>query len=468
MKNIIYFLAFLLVCSVAETKQLSIDIDGAMFKKNETENIWEMYYAYPDTVLKYEYKDGKYAGALYFSVIISDEGEEIVTEKWIVDYFSAEPVRDYKMTLTGQKNFVVPHGELRAEITVMDYNDRNTKAVTSVNIISPDFSVSNLNTSMIQLAQIIEPTGSSESAWSNKFLKNNIYVVPNPSSVFIQSEPKIYVYSEIYTNDSISGDLNVRYSIFNSLKKLVLSETVNITEYDRNLPYPMPYQLPVDSLPSGSYFVAVKAWTENGSDSVDVYKKFYLVNPNIPPEQVLLFSESASFEKSEFITMSTERIELEYKQFQCIAEPHEAETFEELDTDEAKRRALYKFWLSRDTDTTTAINETREEFRERVRYSNAYFSFGGSDNGWNTDRGRIYIRYGEPTQRDRYMRSYEQNAYEEWFYSDIEGGIHFYFVDIQGFSNYLLVHSDAIGFLQNENWYDEYVNKSSIKSTDYE
>jgi len=41
------------------------------------------------------------------------------------------------------------------------------------------------------------------------------------------------------------------------------------------------------------------------------------------------------------------------------------------------------------------------EFRERMKYVNTYYSYAGEfDNGWKSDRGKIYLRFGEPSDRE--------------------------------------------------------------------
>jgi hypothetical protein len=77
--------------------------------------------------------------------------------------------------------------------------------------------------------------------------------------------------------------------------------------------------------------------------------------------------------------------------------------------------------------------------------------------GWKTDRGRVLLQYGFPTERNFTPVNGDNHAYETWFYSDVQGGVYFYFVDVKGFGNFILVSSTAHGELRNDNWFDEYV-----------
>ena len=59
---------------------------------------------------------------------------------------------------------------------------------------------------------------------------------------------------------------------------------------------------------------------------------------------------------------------------------------------------LDRFWARRDPTPLTAQNEERDKFYDRVRYANENFGIEGVVKGMLSDRGRIYIRYGEPDE----------------------------------------------------------------------
>ena len=76
MKAIYVLIVLILSTIISFSKQISIDIDGAMFKIDDKSNRWEMYYSFPDTVLSYKYKKGKYYGAMYMSVKLKADSTE--------------------------------------------------------------------------------------------------------------------------------------------------------------------------------------------------------------------------------------------------------------------------------------------------------------------------------------------------------------------------------------------------------
>jgi GWxTD domain-containing protein len=121
----------------------------------------------------------------------------------------------------------------------------------------------------------------------------------------------------------------------------------------------------------------------------------------------------------------------------------ERATFKRLQTDEEREQFIEQFWLRRDPTPDSIENEYKEEHYRRIAYANEHFASGIP--GWKTDRGRIYIQYGPPDEKDShpsggtYNRPYEEGGgttstfpFEMWRYryiEDIGTDINIEFVD---------------------------------------
>lgn len=130
----------------------------------------------------------------------------------------------------------------------------------------------------------------------------------------------------------------------------------------------------------------------------------------------------------------------------------ERKAFKKLQTDEEREAFIEEFWRRRDPDPDTEDNEYREEYYERIAYANEHFSSGIP--GWKTDRGRIYIMYGKPDEKEThpmggpYTRDPWEGGgdtttypFERWFYRYLPGvgsGIELEFVDRTGTGEYRL------------------------------
>lgn len=115
-----------------------------------------------------------------------------------------------------------------------------------------------------------------------------------------------------------------------------------------------------------------------------------------------------------------------------IITPEERSVFEALTTPEEKETFIEQFWLRRDPDPSTPVNEFKEEHYRRLAYADEHFSSGLP--GWMTDRGRVYIIHGPPDEIEkhpsggRYSRPGHEGGgttvtypFEVWRYRHIEG-----------------------------------------------
>ena len=115
-----------------------------------------------------------------------------------------------------------------------------------------------------------------------------------------------------------------------------------------------------------------------------------------------------------------------------IITDEERKAFKQMSTDEEREQFVEQFWLRRDPTPDTVENEYKEEHYRRIAYANERFASGIP--GWKTDRGRIYIMFGPPDERDEHPSggTYERPVaegggetttfpFEDWRYRYIEG-----------------------------------------------
>ena len=100
-----------------------------------------------------------------------------------------------------------------------------------------------------------------------------------------------------------------------------------------------------------------------------------------------------------------------------------------------KWEAINIYWKEKDPSPETDENELLNELNERVRFSNKNFSI--LMHGWRSDRGRIYIIYGEPQIVDETYRDNRGYNYQKWVYAN---GKEFLFIDRTMSGDYTLHH----------------------------
>lgn len=131
----------------------------------------------------------------------------------------------------------------------------------------------------------------------------------------------------------------------------------------------------------------------------------------------------------------------EYAEFlskvRYIITPEERKIFLEL-PDSEKDAFIEEFWRRRDPDPDTEENEFKIEYFNRIEKANELF-LGEGRPGWLTDRGRIYILFGPPTDRITYPMgapgSGGRGCQEIWYY----GNFPVVFLDESCIGHYVLV-----------------------------
>ncbi len=117
-----------------------------------------------------------------------------------------------------------------------------------------------------------------------------------------------------------------------------------------------------------------------------------------------------------------------------IAEGAVWDSLKNAQTLEEKKNWFNQFWQQYYQTSGSDRNPVREEYFRRIRYSNRKFHDGSE--GWRSDRGRIYIVYGQPDEVHRSTDNMMRHR-EIWIYQKIEK--QFVFLDANGTGSYRLL-----------------------------
>ncbi|MDD4310102.1 MAG: GWxTD domain-containing protein [Candidatus Cloacimonetes bacterium] len=122
-------------------------------------------------------------------------------------------------------------------------------------------------------------------------------------------------------------------------------------------------------------------------------------------------------------------------QLRYIASQNEWQELRKLSEKEAVN-AIENYWKATDPSPGTIRNETREKFYQRVLLADDKFSVHKKMKGWASDRGRIYIKYGEPDEIN--AETYPMGRYPTIIWSYYKQNLEFIFADTQGYGQYTL------------------------------
>jgi len=141
--------------------------------------------------------------------------------------------------------------------------------------------------------------------------------------------------------------------------------------------------------------------------------------------------------------------------------------------DEEKEYYLKSFWQSLDPNPLSQKNEFLEQIEQRIEYANKNFSSVRA--GWESDKGRIYVKYGEPFEvyegntgkfdglANTDQQFFQNRDYELWKYHMEDGRDEiFLFFETQTFGDLRLIYSETnseVGFAR----WQKYLSEENLK-----
>ncbi|HSD62268.1 MAG TPA: GWxTD domain-containing protein [Ignavibacteriaceae bacterium] len=435
---------------LAQDKKIDFNIDYAQFSYDSDSNLVEFYYSF-DTSSMLKIKEDSdtlvyIKGLLIINIEDTINHKELLNKQWEFK----EPYSDDEnsRSMVGALRFVIPDGVYKCTFTGSNFYD-STNTVVYTEIIEVNaFITDKVSISNLELAGKIVPGSQNK---SSMFYKNTYEVVPSPNVVFGDNQPALFYYYEIYNLNqaTLNVPLILNTQVFNTKGNLIYGKKKYITHNQDSRVEAG--NINVNKFPVDSYTLVISVLDSIKNMGVSSSKKFYVYNEAVPNADTSYTSGDINSLRGQFYALSDEELDNLFEKSKYIAANSEINQYQSLNTTKAKRDFLDNFWKKRDSNPSTERNEYYESYFQRIDYANKNFSRIKTP-GWKTDRGRIYIQYGVPTEIDRYPNAIDRKPYEVWVYSDIEGGVEFIFGDLTGLSNYQLLHSTKKGEINDPYW----------------
>lgn len=445
------FLSATCSCLLADGPRFGYDI--AQFRGDSGRTRVDVYIAVSDTQFVYKTDKNTLKGFLDFQVFCV-AGLDTIEQKTGTVYSVLNRDADtVRKTYTMRFSFSLKPSQYTLQINVSDRHRLSRTNQVKTPLIVRAFSTKDVSVSDIVFCVV--PDSSASPQVKKEFSSSDVI----PSKEVCGEMPVLRTYLEVYMPAEVpnSDSMTVVYNISDAVRRPILDMSHSLTFRD-NLATDF-FEQQVHILPSGVYYVSVgiQRGTQNTVEPILTTKKFYILNPAYPPELSDLFTEDQLFLASEFAAMNSTSIQEEYEKAKRVGPDIELVSFQQLSTLNAKQKFLFRFWYHKDPNPTTSQNERYEEFKKAVAYAKLNYTTPFSPRGWDSDRGRVLLRYGFPTNVNRVI--YNSDAafpHETWEYDNIQGGVVFVFVDKRGSGNITLVHSTALNEHRDELWYKRY------------
>jgi GWxTD domain-containing protein len=450
MKRVFGLLGFSLIAlslslaqRVTPSGQFVLNLDYAKFRLNDSSGYLEIYYGYYPRLISYDRRGERFEGALVTHTRLRD----LRTNAYVFNRYSTIPVHladtseaSSRSTLVSQTGHALAMGDYVLEVVVIDSLAPSRKDSLALPISVKAFAGSTI-CSDLELCSLIKASDQT----NDPFYKNSLEVVPNPTLVFgVASHPVMFSYAELY-NVAPQQTYTVKTQVVGQDGKVV-KETTKPRKFGVRNAVEVG-TMNVSSIESGKYRFRLIIADEAGSSLAQAEKTFYIYNPHIQKSQASSYSAKAS----ELAGLSGEELATEFRQAQYAATDQEIKTFSQITSAEGRREFLAKFWTEVEAGRLGQTGIPRVVYLQRVLTATQRFRAMGHE-GWQTDRGRVYILYSEPDEIERFPSSYDSKPYEIWHYYGIENGIEFDFIDRSGFGDYVLVNSTRRGEIRDDDW----------------
>ena len=452
----------------AQSERIAAWLDYACFKiptEQET-TLVEFYYGLLRHEMTFAYVDTGFEATAYVWIEILDENSapvDTLYKKITTIVKSPQEMSNPHVKITDQIETALKPGVYIVKLTIEDAESQTDESPMSgkmghrkMRITVPDFNEPQLEMSGIELSYRIGflPVGMEESLYS-PIDKSFRRVIPNPSRIFVDQDSVMFFYSEVY-NLAFGMNLNKEFHV--GCKILDTYGTV-VSDFGRRRYFkPGTFAvassvLDIHDLSEGSYVLSLKVTDNETGETVTRSKPFQLLT------QTLELAPGIAAEK-----FTEEDAKYLGKVLKYVLNADQRKILKTLSLD-GKKRFFEEFWRRSDPNPSTRLNEFKVELFRRFAYANEHYSLSivRKDDGWQTDRGRVYIVYGEPDEIERYPSTLDAKPFEKWNYFNLgsQGPRFFIFEDETGYGDYHLAHSDANGEPFSRTW-DEKLKRGEL------
>lgn len=394
---------------------------------------------------------------------IFKKGDEIVNfKKFTVLSPELSDTNSGYINFLDQQRIQIPNGEYQLEILLDDKNSEE-EATSALQPLNISYSNSKVEFSEIQLLESY-----TKSATPGMITKSGYDLVPYVSDFFPGSMENIAFYAEIYNTDYVLGadsKFLVKYHIESFSSGRSLGNFSSFLRKNSQKVNVVLSQFKLADLPTGDYNLVMEVVSSKNEKIAEKKVFFHRENPatSYDPEQITASLLANSFAGdldnqdtlSEFIRTLAPISNDQEKRLAKVQ-------YKEGNL-ESMQQYFLAFWMNRNsTDPEVAWLKYKRE----VHKTNEFFSTS-IKKGYETDRGRIYLKYGPPNTRIQRKNDPGSYPYEIWHYYsiDVRSDAKFIFFDNDLITNdYELLHSNVRGEVSDFRWQVRLQKRSGLPS----
>ena len=272
---------------------------------------------------------------------------------------------------------------------------------------------------------------------SGEVRKGDFFIATTPDVALTPSRATLSYYEEVYRDGSVAVPWRLR--VVGANDRIIVSTQATEAALASG-GGAIAGSIDLGGLPPGSYRLVLVAG--GGADTVARTAPFQMAG--FEAEREVAAAQQATEPESTDRFASAQEAELDslFGPLIYLGTPGELSVYKGLTLD-GKRRFLREFWRKHDPTPATTENDALDAFYRRIAEANVRFREGGAGGvaGWRTDRGRVFIRYGEPDETLKRPSSGPDRPWEAWKYTK-DRQLKFVFLDLTRLGNYSLIYTN--------------------------
>lgn len=442
-----------------QAKQIGLEVSYGQFMDETGDNYIELYFALNGSTLEYQKtSDGNFSAGMEVTLIFK-QGETIISgDKFRVLSPMVSDTVDLQRVFLHQQRLTLPFGEYEMSMSLFDIGDPERVYDVEQKIQLPEFG-SEVTSSEIMVLESFRKADEKSS-----FSKSGYEIIPLVSSGSYYLPDHINAvafYAEIYNTANALGEgtpFLLKYYIEDLNKGRALDGYSSFMKSKAVAVHPLIASFDISQLPSGNYSLVVEAIDKEGNPLFKKDSFFYRKN-SAPPLNI------DDITKIEFTGSFVDNINsydslYDYIHYLFPVSSEVERNFQKsiLDSRDINRMKQYFFAFWSELNPLDPEEEWKS-YHTEIKIVNQKYGTR-LRKGYMTDRGRVHLVYGRPAFVE--ARVFEPNLppYEMWQYNEITSPFalsqvnkFFVFAEFQPSTNdYELLHSTAIGELNNRRW----------------
>jgi GWxTD domain-containing protein len=419
-----------------------------------------------------QFEPGKFKSTIEIQTIFRQNDKICAYSKIALDSPVVTDTTNLDGAFIDQQRFSLPNGEYQMEISVTDLNsgDALPTETMTVEVDYPD--------NLPAISDILLFDSYTKAEKQKACTKSGFDFLPRVYPFYGANEDKLHFYAEIYNSDKLydEGKFLVSYYIetvesSNRMQSYSFNKRFDVSKVNVLL-----NTIDIKDLPSGNYYLVVEMHDRSNTLICSNSWFFQRSNPTASFDMDDLAGVSiANTFVSNITEIDTLRKYIRYLDPVCTEmERDYSSNLVRTDDMKTMQQFLFNFWSKR-----FPMNPKQgfEDYLAAVRRVNMSFKTS-SYPGYRTDRGYVFLKYGQP---DKIMESPNEPGaypYEIWHYYEVgnQRNKRFVFMSKDSAANdYQLIHSDMVGEINNPRWQLEIYSRiygqgydQGVDQTEYE